>query len=40
MALSTYTAASLPTPSLKQQQCFDYSVLTHDVMGGMVLVER
>ena len=29
----------LPTPSSKQQQCFDYSVLAHDVMGGMVLVE-
>jgi hypothetical protein len=30
----------LPTPSSKQQQCFDYSVLTHDVTGRMVLVER
>ena len=26
--------------SSKQQQCFDYSVLAHDVMGRMVLVER
>ena len=39
MALSTYTAASLPTPSSKQQQCFDCSVLAHDVTGRMVLVE-
>jgi hypothetical protein len=32
-------ACRLPTP-LSTQQCFDYSVLAHDVIGRMVLVER
>ena len=35
-----FISYGLPTPSSKQQQCFDYSVLAHDVMGRMVLVER
>ena len=36
--LHSETQYGLPTPSSKQQQCFDDSVLANDVMWGMVLV--
>ena len=33
-------AYGLPTSNQNEQQRFNYNVLTHDVMGRMVLVER